>query len=141
MRCAEALYIRAMCLYLDDNLDKSIQFVRQGLQYAPDNSCFLLLFKKLKQVKELREEGSKKFAASRFDEAKAEYNRCLEFVSTGEMNNVSWTKVTEHVTPSLLTTSFLEETKFSKYSYEGRCFFMFCSRSRFSQNFSSTWPS
>lgn len=89
VRCAEALYIRAMCLYLDDNLDKSIQFVRQGLQYAPDNSSFQNLFKKLKQLKELRENGSSKYSSYKYEDAKQDYLQCLNIVSGGEMNNVS----------------------------------------------------
>jgi len=89
LRCAEALYIRAMCLYLDDNQDKSIQFVRQGLQYAPDNSSFQTLYKKIKQVKELRESGSSKFSLGRYDEAKSDYMQCLLIVTGGDMDNIT----------------------------------------------------
>ncbi|CAL8087988.1 unnamed protein product [Orchesella dallaii] len=89
VRCAEALYIRAMCLYLDDNLEKSIQFVRQGLQYAPDNNSFQTLYKKLKQIKECREAGSVKFTAHRYPEAKEDYSKCLAIVSNGDMINIT----------------------------------------------------
>lgn len=89
IRCPEALYIRAMCLYLDDNIDKSITFVRQGLQYAPDNSSFQNLFKKLKSVKELRQSGSDKYSAMKYEDAKKDYTQCLAIVTGGEMNNVS----------------------------------------------------
>lgn len=77
-----------MCLYLDDNLDKSIQFVRQGLQFAPDDANFKSLFKKLKQLKELRESASLKYGSGSFEQAKDEYVRCLSMVSGGDMNNV-----------------------------------------------------
>lgn len=76
-------------LYLDDNIDKSIQFVRQGLQYAPDNSSFQVLYKKLKLVKELRDSASAKFSSFQYDEAQQDYTQCLSLVSEGEMTNVS----------------------------------------------------
>lgn len=44
-KCVEAYYIRAVCLYEADNMDKGIQFLRQALQFAPDSSTILSLFR------------------------------------------------------------------------------------------------
>jgi len=41
----EAICIRALCLYQADNLDKCIQFLKQGLTFAPDNSRCLGLYR------------------------------------------------------------------------------------------------
>ena len=89
-KCAEAMYIRALCLYLEDNWDKALQFVKQGLQYEPDSSKMQGLFKGLRRVKEKREEAGSKYGKGLWEEARKDYEEVLAFVGAdGEMANVS----------------------------------------------------
>jgi len=43
--CVDAYYIRSICLYEADNLEKGVQFLRQALQFAPDSPVILSLFR------------------------------------------------------------------------------------------------
>jgi DnaJ homolog subfamily C member 7 len=36
--CADAIYVRGLCLYYQDNIDKAFQHFKQVLVYAPDHS-------------------------------------------------------------------------------------------------------
>jgi DnaJ homolog subfamily C member 7 len=36
--CADAVYVRGLCLYYQDNIEKAFQHFRQVLTFAPDHS-------------------------------------------------------------------------------------------------------
>ena len=36
--CADAIYVRGLCLYYQDNMEKAFQHFQQVLRFAPDHS-------------------------------------------------------------------------------------------------------
>jgi len=85
--CVEGYYVRAVCFFGQDNLEKSVQFLKQALQFAPDNSICLSLFRQIKKLKEMREEAGKMFSSGQYANAKAKYLECLELLNSIEYTN------------------------------------------------------
>jgi len=85
--CVEAYYIRSICLYAADNLDKGIQFLKQALQFAPDSTLILSLFRKMKKLKEVREEAGDFFSKGKYAEAKTKFQECITAVKEFEYPN------------------------------------------------------
>lgn len=54
---AEAVYVRGLCLYYNDNLDKGLQHFERALQLDPDNSKARLMRVKAKKLREKKEKG------------------------------------------------------------------------------------
>ncbi|CAG7678294.1 unnamed protein product [Allacma fusca] len=83
----EAITLRAFCFYQGDNLDKALQYYKQALQLAPDNKSAAINYRKIKQIKELRELGATKFKQQIWTEADSAYKQCLELIESEEQNN------------------------------------------------------
>lgn len=54
---ADAVYVRGLCLYFKDNLDKGLTHFQQVLALDPDHSKARLMRLKAKNLKEKKENG------------------------------------------------------------------------------------
>ncbi|XP_074645859.1 dnaJ homolog subfamily C member 7-like [Tubulanus polymorphus] len=75
---ADAIYIRGLCLYYDDNVDKAFQHFQQVLRLAPDHVKAKLIYKKAKLLIQKKEEGNQAFRSGKFDDAYRIYTEALE---------------------------------------------------------------
>lgn len=58
---ADAVYVRGLCLYYKDNLDKGITHFQQVLTLDPDHSKAKVMRLKAKSLKEKKENGNFEF--------------------------------------------------------------------------------
>ncbi|XP_022103561.1 dnaJ homolog subfamily C member 7-like isoform X2 [Acanthaster planci] len=77
-RNADAIYVRGLCLYYQDNMDKAIQHFQQTLKLAPDHSPARIAFKKCKLLKSKKEEGNEMFKRGNYQEAYGLYTEALQ---------------------------------------------------------------
>ena len=73
----EAIYIRGLCLYYEDNIDKAFSHFQQVLKLAPDHSKAKEAFKRARQLKTKKDEGNEAFKANRYEEAARLYSEAL----------------------------------------------------------------
>ncbi|XP_061604836.1 dnaJ homolog subfamily C member 7 [Phyllopteryx taeniolatus] len=81
---ADALYVRGLCLYYEDCIDKAVQFFVQALRMAPDHEKARLACRNAKALKAKKEEGNKAFKEGSFDAAYILYSEAL----TIDPNNI-----------------------------------------------------
>ncbi|CAH1955868.1 unnamed protein product [Acanthoscelides obtectus] len=75
---AEAIYVRGICLYFEDNIDTALQHFQQVLRFAPDHGKAMSSYKKAKALKVKKEEGNDAYKNCRFQEAVRLYTEALE---------------------------------------------------------------
>uniref|UniRef100_A0A6Q2WS52 DnaJ homolog subfamily C member 7 n=1 Tax=Esox lucius TaxID=8010 RepID=A0A6Q2WS52_ESOLU len=80
----DALYVRGLCLYYEDCIDKAVQFFVQALRMAPDHEKARLACRNAKALKAKKEDGNKAFKEGNFDEAYQLYSEAL----TIDPNNI-----------------------------------------------------
>uniref|UniRef100_A0A8C8JYX6 J domain-containing protein n=1 Tax=Oncorhynchus tshawytscha TaxID=74940 RepID=A0A8C8JYX6_ONCTS len=73
----DALYVRGLCLYYEDCIDKAVQFFVQALRMAPDHEKSRLACRNAKALKAKKEEGNKVFKNSNFEAAYRLYSEAL----------------------------------------------------------------
>ncbi|CAF0728958.1 unnamed protein product [Brachionus calyciflorus] len=81
----DALYVRGMCLYYQDNSEKAFQHFQRVLQYAPEHDKARVFYKKAKQLQSKKDLGNQAFKAGKWQEAYDLYSECL----TLDANNKS----------------------------------------------------
>jgi len=74
---ADAIYVRGLCLYYEDNVDKAFSHFTQVLRFAPDHTRAKEIYKKAKSLKSKKEEGNTAFKAGNLDEAYKLYSEAL----------------------------------------------------------------
>lgn len=74
---AEAVYVRGLCLYYNDNLDKGLQHFERALQLDPDSSKARLMRVKAKQLRDKKEKGNELFKTGKFEDANGAYTEAL----------------------------------------------------------------
>ncbi|XP_071148322.1 dnaJ homolog subfamily C member 7-like [Mytilus edulis] len=74
---ADAIYVRGMCLYYNDNVDKAYQHFQKVLRLAPDHSKAKEIYKKAKALNAKKEEGNKEFRAGHLQAAYDLYSEAL----------------------------------------------------------------
>ncbi|XP_058477788.1 dnaJ homolog subfamily C member 7-like [Solea solea] len=74
---ADALYVRGLCLYYEDCIDKAVQFFIQALRMAPDHEKARLACKNAKALKAKKEEGNQAFKNYNYDAAYQLYTEAL----------------------------------------------------------------
>ncbi|CAH1183620.1 unnamed protein product [Phaedon cochleariae] len=84
---ADAIYVRGMCLFYDDNLDSAFQHFQQVLRLAPDHSKAMNIYKRAKMLKKKKEEGNEAYKACRFQEAHKLYTEALEIDPLNKKTN------------------------------------------------------
>eukprot|EP00088_Acartia_fossae_P023267 TRINITY_DN2432_c0_g1_i1.p1 TRINITY_DN2432_c0_g1~~TRINITY_DN2432_c0_g1_i1.p1 ORF type:complete len:503 (-),score=178.02 TRINITY_DN2432_c0_g1_i1:1243-2751(-) len=75
---ADAIYVRGLCLYYEDNVDRAFSHFQQVLRFAPDHGKAKEAYKKAKQLKLKKEEGNTAFKAGQLDNALKLYSEALE---------------------------------------------------------------
>ncbi|XP_052813465.1 dnaJ homolog subfamily C member 7-like [Mya arenaria] len=83
----DALYVRGMCLYYQDNIDKAFQHFQQVLRLAPDHQKAKDTYKKAKQLISTKEEGNKEFRSGKFNEAYNSYTAALSIDPNNKFTN------------------------------------------------------
>jgi len=74
---ADAIYVRGLCLYYEDNVDRAFSHFTQVLRFAPDHVKAKEIYKKAKSLKQKKEEGNAEFKAGNLDEAYKLYSEAL----------------------------------------------------------------
>ncbi|XP_023020069.1 tetratricopeptide repeat protein 2 [Leptinotarsa decemlineata] len=75
---ADAIYVRGICLFYEDNLDSAFQHFQQVLRLAPDHQKAMNIYKRAKLLKKKKEEGNEAYKLCRFQEACQLYTEALE---------------------------------------------------------------
>ncbi|KAG2460559.1 DNJC7 protein, partial [Polypterus senegalus] len=81
---ADALYVRGLCLYYEDCIDKAVQFFVQALRMAPDHEKARLACRNAKALKAKKEEGNQAFKEGNYEAAYTLYTEAL----TIDPNNI-----------------------------------------------------
>ncbi|XP_003961244.1 dnaJ homolog subfamily C member 7-like [Takifugu rubripes] len=74
---ADALYVRGLCLYYEDCIDKAVQFFIQALRMAPDHEKARLACRNAKALKAKKDEGNQAFKKFNFEAAYQLYTEAL----------------------------------------------------------------
>lgn len=74
---ADAIYVRGMCLYYEDNIDSASNHFMQVLRLAPDHKKAMNIFKKAKLLKKKKDEGNEVFKSGKLQEAYKIYTEAL----------------------------------------------------------------
>merc|ERR1719436_606873 len=83
----EAIYIRGLCLYYEDNIDKAFTHFQQVLKLAPDHAKAKEAFKRARQLKTKKDEGNEAFKANKFEDASRLYSEALLVDSDNKISN------------------------------------------------------
>ncbi|XP_069705184.1 dnaJ homolog subfamily C member 7 [Periplaneta americana] len=75
---ADAVYVRGMCLYYQDNVERAFSHFQHVLRLAPDHQKAMDIYKRAKALKQKKEEGNEVFKAGRFNEAYNLYTDALK---------------------------------------------------------------
>ncbi|XP_076481820.1 tetratricopeptide repeat protein 2 isoform X1 [Bombus vancouverensis nearcticus] len=74
---ADAIYVRAMCLYFQDNIDRAFAHFQQVLRLAPDHAKALEIYKRAKNLKKKKEEGNAAYEMEQYLKAYQLYTEAL----------------------------------------------------------------
>lgn len=74
---ADAIYVRGLCLYYSDNLDKGLVHFQRTLALDPDHSKARGLRLKAKSLKEKKEKGNELYTSGKYREAQVVYTEAL----------------------------------------------------------------
>ncbi|XP_036612997.1 dnaJ homolog subfamily C member 7 [Trichosurus vulpecula] len=74
---ADALYVRGLCLYYEDCIEKAVQFFVQALRMAPDHEKACLACRNAKALKAKKEDGNKAFKDGNYKLAYDLYTEAL----------------------------------------------------------------
>nr|XP_053632479.1 uncharacterized protein LOC128688606 [Cherax quadricarinatus] len=74
---ADAIYVRGMCLYYQDNPEAAFNHFQHVLRLAPDHQKARDVYKKAKLLKQKKEEGNEAFKKGNFQEALNLYTEAL----------------------------------------------------------------
>lgn len=80
---ADAIYVRGVCLYYEDNIDSATSHFQQVLRLAPDHKKTMDIYKRAKLLKKKKEDGNEAYKANRFQEA---YNLYTEALTIDPLN-------------------------------------------------------
>ncbi|CAH1099268.1 unnamed protein product [Psylliodes chrysocephalus] len=80
---ADAIYVRGMCLFYEDNLDSAFQHFQQVFRLAPDHKKAMGIYKRARTLKKMKEDGNEAYKACKFQEA---YNLYTEALKVDPLN-------------------------------------------------------
>lgn len=84
---ADAVYVRGLCLYYEDNIEKAFTHFQQTLRLAPDHSKAKDVYRKAKMLKLKKEEGNTAFKAGQLTSAHSLYTEALQIDSCNKVTN------------------------------------------------------
>jgi DnaJ family protein C protein 7 len=85
--CADAIYVRGLCLYYEDHVDKAFSHFQQVLRLAPDHQKAKDIYKRAKLLKQKKEEGNTLFKASNWSGAYDCYTEALNIDPCNKFTN------------------------------------------------------
>merc|ERR1739844_666403 len=74
----DAIYVRGLCLYNEDNVDKAFTHFQQVLRLAPDHTKAKAIYKKAKALKQKKEEGNTAFKGGKLEDVYTLYSEALQ---------------------------------------------------------------
>jgi DnaJ family protein C protein 7 len=74
----DAVYVRGMCFYYQDNMEKALDHFKYALRLAPNHTRAMVIYKRAKALISRKEQGNKAYIAGRLEEAYAIYTEALE---------------------------------------------------------------
>uniref|UniRef100_H2YFW2 J domain-containing protein n=1 Tax=Ciona savignyi TaxID=51511 RepID=H2YFW2_CIOSA len=84
---ADAVYVRGICLYYDDNIDKAVSFFTHALKLSPDHHNARLTLKKCKLLASKKSEGNEAFKLCKYQDAYDIYSNALEIDPNNRKTN------------------------------------------------------
>merc|ERR1712156_1210277 len=75
---ADAMYVRGLCLYYEDFVDKAFTHFQQVLRLAPDHQRAKATYKRAKSLKQMKEDGNTAFKSSNWTQAHELYSQALK---------------------------------------------------------------
>jgi len=75
---ADAMFVRGLCLYYEDFVDKAFSHFQQVLRLAPDHQQAKDTYKRAKALKQMKEEGNLAFKTSDWKKAHELYSQALQ---------------------------------------------------------------
>jgi len=84
---ADAIYVRGLCLYYEDNVDKAFTHFKHVLRLAPDHQKAKDVYQKARLLKQKKEEGNEAFKAGKLAEAHKLYSEALEIDPCNKFTN------------------------------------------------------
>lgn len=85
---ADAVYVRGLCLYYKDNLDKGLTHFQQVLTLDPDHSKAKVMRIKAKSLKEKKENGEKQIQSC----VKLQYSQRSEILISSFFRGIGFPK-------------------------------------------------
>jgi DnaJ family protein C protein 7 len=79
----DAIYVRGMCLYYEDDIERAFSHFQYALKLAPDHKKVLAIYKKAKMLKQKKEEGNEAFKNCQYQAA---YNLYAEALTIDPKN-------------------------------------------------------
>ncbi|CAH1788409.1 unnamed protein product [Owenia fusiformis] len=83
----DAVYVRGMCLYYQDSVDKAFQHFQQVLRLAPDHAPAKQIYKKAKSLLAKKEEGNTAYKANKLETAYLLYTEALAIDPDNKFTN------------------------------------------------------
>jgi len=84
---ADAMYVRGLCLYYEDFVDKAFTHFQQVLRLAPDHQMAKDTYKRAKSLKQTKEEGNLAFKSSNWTKAHELYSQALQIDPCNKATN------------------------------------------------------
>ncbi|CAN0358099.1 unnamed protein product [Lampetra fluviatilis] len=84
---ADALYVRGLCLYYEDMIDRAVQHFVQALKMEPDHEMARLTCKNARLLKQRKEDGNRAFKEGRLEEACQLYSQALTIDPNNRLTN------------------------------------------------------
>ncbi|GFG30261.1 hypothetical protein Cfor_11805 [Coptotermes formosanus] len=84
---ADAVYVRGMCLYYQDNVEQAFTHFQHVLRLAPDHQKAMNIYKRAKALKQKKEEGNEVFKSGRLTEAYNLYSEALKIDPNNKSTN------------------------------------------------------
>uniref|UniRef100_A0A6M2DFZ9 DnaJ homolog subfamily C member 7 n=1 Tax=Xenopsylla cheopis TaxID=163159 RepID=A0A6M2DFZ9_XENCH len=75
---ADAIYVRGMCLYYQDNIEQAFKHFQHVLKLAPDHVRAMDVYKKARLLKQKKQDGNDAFKAGKFQDAYTLYTEALQ---------------------------------------------------------------
>jgi len=84
---ADAVYVRALCLYYDDDIDKAVNFLTHCLKLSPDHKNAKTTLRKAKQLAAKKAEGNSAFKSANHQKAYDLYTEALQIDDKNRRTN------------------------------------------------------
>ncbi|KAK3753326.1 hypothetical protein QZH41_015276 [Actinostola sp. cb2023] len=83
----DAIYVRGLCLYYQDNVEKAYQHFTQVMRRDPDNKKARIAYKKAKSLHAKKQEGNDAFGSGQYEKAYNLYTEALEIDPLNKCTN------------------------------------------------------